>query len=734
MRSGLLALAVLLAVLAVAAPPDAAMENRPIILHAYVCLNASEVGNVYNAAFSVYVDGEGFRPAAVYVEGEVVPAVYPNITDVFYTVVAPRKPAKICLDMPTSRKALDAVAREAEEKARARGVLLAIPTPRGVGYLLAENRTGDVPPIVKWPSDTPAERPKAKKDITPRQKPEVATSAATGEVVGYVKSVLFNFTRHSRYCVYPSSGREIVLPNGTLWVGLVLTNATSRGTYSVYINLYDEAGNLIYFDTGASVTVDKKAPAYLARHVDVPASGQNKVIRVSVRICGGPTDKILDGYLLFRVRASDYYASYVRYPIQPGAIIVVKNALTQPSLNDVFSNGTYVSFATMEIPPGHWAGTGSLAADLTIKLCTAGSSSPPPSYFGPLNLYYGPHWIGSASAAAQSCGWQNIGGYSLYCCTYRINSWSWINAPDSVAVQYGLRNPAGYPLIIGPIPTSSGIIYADVAINTLSYRGLRRPDIAPPDSQVFAYYAHNFVDIVLEYWNVRGTSGVATRIDIRTQYAGDTRSIPYIPIVISPHVLGNVKYSVPDRLDVIIYSPYQIFDSQPRGATKTLIPSTTLRDAIDVVSPVLDFLGILGRALQYVNEPRVKTTGQALTIISTVGRYIVESAVSTYYTSLAGSYSFTVIANIGLAEKQTQHALRVYSIINTAVSTEIQIASIIVWEGSSARTYRLDVTSPMPTRITAATQPVYAFRNFFCLFNEPVEGKFKWTCNYGGFR
>ncbi|MEM0463514.1 hypothetical protein [Pyrobaculum sp.] len=58
MRSGLLALAVLLAVLAVAAPPDAAMENRPIILHAYVCLNASEVGNVYNAAFASTLTGK----------------------------------------------------------------------------------------------------------------------------------------------------------------------------------------------------------------------------------------------------------------------------------------------------------------------------------------------------------------------------------------------------------------------------------------------------------------------------------------------------------------------------------------------------------------------------------------------------------------------------------------------------------------------------------------------------
>lgn len=734
MKWGLLVLAVSLAALATAAPPYAARENRPITPHAYVCLNASEIGDVYNGAFSVYVDGEGFRPAAVYVEGEVVPAVYPNVTEVFYTTVVPRRPAKICLDIPVSSRAMEAVAREAEERARARGVLLAVPTPRGVGYLLVENRTGDIPPIVKWPSDTPAERSKAKKDITPRQKPEVSTSAAAGEVVGYVKSVLFNFTRHSSSCVYPTWGREIVLPNGTLWVELVLTNATSTGTYSVYIDLYDEAGNSIYYDTGASVTVDKRAPVYLARHVDVPASGQNKVIRVSVWVCGGPADKVLDGYLLFRVRASDYYASYVRYPIQPGAVTVVKNALTQPSLNDVFSNGTYVSFAPMEIPPGHWAGTGSLTADLTFKLCTASSSSPPPSYFSPLNLYYGPYWIGSTSAAAQSCGWQNIGGYNLYCCTYRTNTWSWINAPDGVAVQYGLRNPAGYPLIIGPIPTSSNIIYADVAVDTLSYRGLRRPDIAPPDSQVFNIFAHNFVDIVLEYWNVRGSSGVAARIDIRTQYSGNSLNNPYIPIVISPHVLGNVKYSLPDRLDVVIYSPYQIFDAQPRGATKTLIPSTTLRDAIEAVSPVLDYLGILGKALQYVNNPRVKTIGQVLTIISTVGRYIVESAVSTYYISSASSNTFTVTANIGSSEKQTQHTLRTYSIINTALSAEIQIASVSVWEGSSVRSYALGVTSPMPLRMSFATQLVYAFRNFFCLFNEQVDGKFKWTCNYGGFR
>ncbi|MGB9705967.1 MAG: hypothetical protein ACPL3C_10995, partial [Pyrobaculum sp.] len=117
---------------------------------------------------SVYVDGEGFRPTALYVESDVVSGVFPNVTNVVYTVVMPQKAKRVCLDLPISKSAPDSVQRAAEEYARAKGHLYAVATPKGRGYLLVENRTADIPPFVKWPGGGAAAKPTDRWEVVPR--------------------------------------------------------------------------------------------------------------------------------------------------------------------------------------------------------------------------------------------------------------------------------------------------------------------------------------------------------------------------------------------------------------------------------------------------------------------------------------------------------------------------------------------------------------------------------------
>lgn len=737
---------VLLVVVMMISVALAASPQRAAYVSEYVCLNASDVGisKPLNAAASVYIDGEGFRPAVLYIEGDVVAGMFPNFTGVVNTVVMPERVKRVCFDLPLSRSPPDAVRKAAERFARARGYLYTVAVGERRGYLLVENRTAELPPLVKWPGDGTAARQADRREIAPRGKGEQPlASAAVGDVVGYIRSVAYNYTTYVGGCT--RNRYRIALPNGTLWVEFILTNATTRGSYLAYIDIYDApvGGNAIFYDSyGQWVTVDKRSPTYLARHVDVPPTGQGKIIYLEVWICGGPPG-VLDGYIAFRVKVSDYYADYVRYPIQPGAVVVVKNALASPSLNDIQSNTTHVIFPPFEIPPGHWVGTGNLVVDVTIKLCTTSSSTPPPSYFGPLNLYYGPYWIASTSVAAQSCGWQNIGGYSLYCCAYRANTWGWIAAPDQAASAYALRNPLGFPIILGPIPSHSSIIYSDVAVNYLYYRGQRRPDIAPPDSIVYSSYAHNFADVVLYYLNVRGTSGVGARIDIKTHFSGGNRLIPYIPIALSPYIIktqtGAIVYNQPDRVDITFTSPYSIASrSVVPGNGKTLVPSSSLRSSLESISAVLDAIGILAKGLQFVNyyvkNQYVAGAAGAISFISAVGRYIIESAQSTVATSQATSNVVRATVSIGWAERQTQHAFAIGLNINAGTNpTTISIDSVSIWEGSSVRTYTISVTSTAPLRLSSASQSVYVFRNFFCLFNE-VPNTYTWTCNYGGFR
>ncbi|AET31532.1 hypothetical protein [Pyrobaculum ferrireducens] len=733
---------------ALAAAMSAASPHRPAYTSDYICLDALDVGisNPHSVALSVYVDGEGFRPTALYVEGDVVSGVFPNITNVVYTVVMPQKAKRVCLDLPISNSAPDSVQRAAEAYARAKGHLYAVATPKGRGYLLVENRTADIPPFVKWPGGGATAKPTDRREVVPRGgkrggEPVASVTANVGDVVGYIRSVAYNFTRYPGGCT--RNPYRIALPNGTLWIEFILTNATTRGDYTVYIDIYDApvGGATVFYDVyGQRVTVDKRSPTYLARHVDVPPAAQDRIIYLEVWTCGGPPG-VLDGYIVFRVRTSDYYADYVRYPIQPGAVVVVKNTLTSPSLNDMYSNTTHVVLPPFETPPGHWVGTGALAADVTIKLCTTSSSTPPPSYFGPLNLYYGPYWVASTSVAAQSCGWQSIGGYSLYCCTYRANTWSWINAQDQVATAYSLRNPLGFPVILGPIPSSSAIVYSDAVINTLYYRGQRRPDIAPPDSSIYSGYAHNFADVVLNYLNVRGTSGVGIRIDVRTQFSGGSSAIPYIPIALSPLRIttptSSIVYSQPDRVDIMLRSPYAMYSPGLVGGGKTLIPDPSGRQAFESISAVLDGLGILAKGLQFVNyfakNPYVAGAAVAMSFISSVGQRVVSSAYSTVTTSSAASYTTTVMVNIGWAEKRTQHATALYIQIDARNDPAIiNIESVSIWEGSWVRTYTLAISSTAPIRLSRAAEDVYLFRNFFCLFNEVAATG--WICNYGGFR
>ena len=719
----------LIAAVALSAPPRAELS------YSHVCIDASALGVAgLDFAASYYLDGEGWRPAPVYVEGVVVPAVYLNITEV-YTVVAPQRLSKVCLDIPPLRKAADAVVKEAEGYAKARGSLYVIKTPHGVGYLLVENRPADISPIVKWPSKAPSAEVLERREVAPRR-PQEAVQATMGEVVGYIKSVVFNFTRYTGGCAV-SRGR-IGLPNGTVWIEVVLTNATTPGTYRAYIDIYDvpTSGVAVFYDYyGQQVTVDGRSPTYVARHVDVPTSAQSKLIYVETWICGGPSG-VLDGYVLFRVKASDYYVGYVTYPIQPGAVVVVKNALASPSLNEHLADGTHLMFVPTEIPPGHWVGTGDLSADFAIRLCTTSSANPPPSYFT-TNLYYGPYWLGSQGVAAQSCGQQNVGGHSLYCCSYRANSWSWINAPDQIATSYDLRTPMGLPLVLGPIPTHS-VVYADVTVNMLKYQGQRRPEAAPPDSQIFGKFPSWYLYVVLDYWNARDTSGVAARIDIRVLLSGGMVGMPYMTVSVSPRVIktGSTQYvfNLPDRLDVAFYSSIQIFvvtGSPPTG--KTHVPSTSLRSALDLASAVLEVLGFVAQVLQFVAYATGAYADKAaatIPFVSTVGRFGVKNGVSTYSVSISSNTAVATI-NFGLLEKQTRHSIALG--IFTSAGTYM-INTVTVWEGSSTKTFAVGASMQVSDRLRLANVPYYGFRNFFCGFNEVPDEMRTGICNYDSLR
>ncbi len=718
---------------------DSPMLPRKPIPSAYVCLNVTELQITDSKAVSVYVDGEGFRPAALYVEGAVVEGRFLNLTEPIQTLIAPTRPQRVCLDLPLSRRPIDSVIREAENYAKARGRLHAISAPRGRGYILVENRTADIPPIVKWPGDAEEARRETTRDVTPRRDvPEAVAATASGEVVGYIKSVAFNFTRYFGGCSYTRN--RIALPNGTLWIEVVLTNATTRGTYHVYVDLYaSETGwNPIFYDWyGQYVTVDKRGVTYLARHVDVPSSAQSRPVFAEVWICEGPQG-VIDGYVLFRVRASDYCAGYVRYPVQPGARVVVKDVYSSQSLNNRFSNTSHVIFPPMELPPGHWVGTGRLTADFTIRLCTGSSTTPPPDYFQ-VNLYYGPYWIGSTSVASQWCGLEII--YStLYCCRYRANAWGWINAPDQIAAQFGLRAPMGLPVILGPIPTPNIVVYADISVNSLKYEGLRRPDVAPPDSYVFRDADHRFAHVVLQYWNIRGTYGTAARLDVATQYSGRTVGMPSAPIAVSPikMVYGTAEtvYALPSGVEVTLRADARIQGtySIPPGTDKTLISNPSTRRVWEVVSAFANYLGILSQVLSTVSlmirDPRLGIVTYGISFVSLVGQHLASASISTYRVVQLAENAVMVSINIGFSEDKVSHLV---SVAPSTGATTLTITGVRIWEGSAPYYYSIGVSSPLSVRLMSGVE-VYGYRNFYCGFNEVPDWSASSLCNYGAFR
>jgi len=739
LRVWLLLMAVVVLALAAGQVGDSAssMPPRKAIPSVYVCLNATELQLAdTNKAVSVYVDGEGFRPAALYVEGVVVEGRFLNFTEPVQTLIAPPRPQRVCLDLPLSRQPVDRVVREAENYAKRRGLLHAVSTSRGRGYILVEDRAAEVPPIVKWPGDAERARRETTRDVTPRREvPEVATAtaAATGEVVGYIKSVVFNFTRHPGGCGYTRS--RIALPNGTLWIEVVLTNATTRGTYHVYVDLYNsETGTdaIIYDYYGQVVTVDKRSVTYLARHIDVPSTAQNRPVFVEVWICG--PQGIRDGYLLFRVRTSRYHADYVRYPIQPGARVIVKNAFTQ-SYNTL-SNTTHAIFPPVELPPGHWAGTGRLTADFTIRLCTESSTTPPPSYFQ-VNLYYGPYWIGSTSVASYTCGTEPV-YTSLYCCRYRANVWSWINTPDSIATQFGLRAPMGLPIILGPLPTPSNVIYADVFVNAHKYEGQRRPDVAPPDSSVFMLVDHNFAHVVLQYWNAWGTSGTAARLDIVTQYSEGSRRAPYISIAVSPikivHGTRETVFSLPRNVEVVVSAdaPITSVPAVPSDG-KTLVSNPSVRAVWEAVSALADYLGILSQGLStasfVVKDPRVGAAAYAISFVSLVGQHLARASVSTFSTRTITDRSVAVTINIGFSEATMSHQV---AIVPRVSGNILYITGVTIREELASYIYSVGARSPLD--VWPAGVDVYYYRNFFCGFNEVPDRLAPAWCNYQAFR
>lgn len=476
--------------------------------------------------------------------------------------------------------------------------------------------------------------------------------------------------------------------------------------------MYDySSGGLLSYDSGASVYVDGKSPVYIARSRDISSYTTSKIVALEIWICPQQSNGVVDGYLNFRVKASDYYADYVRFPIQRGANVVFKNDITGST--SVMANTTHIIFPQVDVPPGHWVGTGSLTADLTIQLCTPSQSTLPPSYFS-TSIYYGPYRIGATSLAAQSCGTTTIGLATVYCCTYRnYGSWSWINSPDSIGSTYAPRMPMGQPFIVGPIPLSQ-VVYA-VGQFDIAYRGQRRPDIAPPDSWVYRKRYHNFGEVVQEFMWV--AVNIASRIDVKIQLSGGTLYATYVPVVISPRVLisnGQTKvFQVPKSVEVLLSTDGRLgpLALVAESGGKTIVSSRTIRDVIKSISPVLDVLAAgtyVPRTTAFVTrDPRAADAAPFLLFIGTTGKYIVSSAESSVITVQYSSNVGGLHIDIGWAERSLQHSAALQPLVG---GTRVSISAIIIHTEQVTFTYYPGAVTPLSDRLTLSNSSGYTFR------------------------
>jgi hypothetical protein len=97
------------------------------------------------------------------------------------------------INLPLSKRSLRFY--EAEIYAETPWRLYVVSTRRGEGYVLVEDRPSAVQPMVRRPGDTYEAQLIIAREITQRDKTS-ETSTAT-EVVGYVKSKVFNLTHNS---------------------------------------------------------------------------------------------------------------------------------------------------------------------------------------------------------------------------------------------------------------------------------------------------------------------------------------------------------------------------------------------------------------------------------------------------------------------------------------------------------------------------------------------------------
>jgi len=100
----------------------------------------------------------------------------------------------VYINLPLSKRSLRIY--KAEIYAEAPWRLYVVSTRRGGGYVLVEDRPSAVQPMLRRPGDTYEAQLIIAREITQRDKTSEASTAT--EVVGYVKSKVFNCTSLSR--------------------------------------------------------------------------------------------------------------------------------------------------------------------------------------------------------------------------------------------------------------------------------------------------------------------------------------------------------------------------------------------------------------------------------------------------------------------------------------------------------------------------------------------------------
>jgi len=696
-----------------------------------LCLTAEELGlvGVYVASGELpvtvraLVDGH-FVYTPVAVEGVMVPAQFLNYTGLAALILPERLEAKsrICIDAVPQRVSYREALQIAARDAATDGELLTVERGGKLYYLLLENRPTVV--AVRWPDTTPnatavnkttiRQRPRPIEPLGPE--PLQSTSSALQAMRGYIKLKVLNFTKlFGVLNLNCATSRDVQLPNGTYVLRIVLTNATSREFYTFNITIFDAQTRQKLNSWRFVAYVDGRQSYYQV--AATPTFTYAKPISIDVTVCRSasltsPTAVTVDGYLVIETYASDHWVQYARLIGRPGT------TFSWPNVRP----GTYAIIGVVEIPPGHRVGSGSLTADVTLTWCK--SDLPPPSYT--LNVYWGPHNVASQTAPRGSCNYQN----GQYCCVYRF---VWSGVGDNLASSLASVAPAGYPVAIGPTPSDS--VSYSLTINNFVYRGERRLDLAPPDSRIYSSYVTRGLDVSIYDYNSLVLEKIDIRLDISPAYKA-------LIATLSPAKTGNTQtWELADRFNITVLkttSEGRLY-SQPEA--KTYVTDPSVRQWIEYISPVLDFISLVSTALGTISlaVPQAGGPSAALSWVSYAGAYVVNSADSKYSVVAKPDGSRAdVIITIGWAEKKKQHSVR-YTEFTVQPGAEFKIDRVTIARVNLGITadewsYKVDSSFRVTERLFYAREPVYMFRNFYCLFNEPATPSFENLCYYNGFR